>query len=272
LRIVVLADIHGNLPAFQAVLDELPRLHADHVVVLGDVVNGAPDSAACWQLVKTLKCPIVKGNHEGYVADYGRDGHDPKWELERFGPLRWTLDQLSSAEVEEIRSLPQTYQFDAWPELLFVHASARSDRDTILGYTPEADVDAMFPNVNAQWIFRGHNHVCNIRFWHDRLIVTSGSIGLPLDGRTVAQFAVLDWNGNTWQVHHRSVPYDVDAALKRFDDSGYMDVAGPMARIFKREVATAGHTLMSFMQLYQKWSKQGETPLGEAVDRYFTLC
>lgn len=272
MRIAVLADVHGNLPAFEAVLDVLPKLKPDQVIVLGDVVNGAPDSKACWQLAQSLGCAIIRGNHEGYVADFGTANHDPKWDLERFGPLQWTMDQLSEADVLAIRALPHTYQFPDFPELLFVHASVRNDRDTVLGYTPLEDLDAMFPNVTASWILRGHNHVCSSRFWGDRVIVTSGSIGLPLDGRTKAQFLMLDQMGDGWQVQHHAVVYDVDEALKRFHSTGYLESAGPMARIYMREVATGGHTLVSFMGLYQKWIKQADISLSEAVDRYFTMC
>lgn len=272
MRIVVLADVHGNLPAFEAVVDYLPQLKPDRLVIAGDIVNGAPDSLACWQLVMSLNCPVVRGNHEGYVADFGTDRHNPLWESERFGPLRWTLDQLGAQEMDAIRALPSTFQFDDIPNLLFVHASVRNDRDTVLGYTPVEELEAMFPNVTASYIVRAHNHVCASRFWENRVIVTSGSVGLPLDGRTTAQFLVLDQLDDTWRIQHAAIPYDVEATLKRFETTGYLETAGPMARIYMREVATAGHTLVSFMHTYQKWPDREDISLDEAVDRYFTMC
>ena len=272
MRIAVLADVHGNLPAFEAVLDELPKLRPDRIVVLGDVVNGAPDAKACWQLAQSLHCCIIRGNHEGYVANFGTAEHDAKWDSERFGPLQWTMNQLSEDDVMAIRALPHIHQFSDLTELLFVHASVRNDRDTVLGYTPVEDLEQMFPNVTAKWILRGHNHVCASRFWGERVIVTAGSIGLPLDGRTKAQILMLEQMGNDWQVQHHAIAYDVDAALKRFHTTGYLETAGPMARIYMREVATGGHTLVSFMGFYQKWITQADISLSEAVDRYFTMC
>jgi hypothetical protein len=223
-------------------------------------------------LAQSLNCPIIRGNHERYVADFGREGHDAKWESDRFGPLQWTLDHLSQPDIRAMRTLPLTYQFPDLPELLFVHASARRDHDTVLGYTPPEELEAMFPEVTAKWILRGHNHVCASRFWDDRVIVTSGSIGLPLDGRTTAQFLVLDQVAKGWKIQHHALVYDVDEALRRFHTSGYLASAGPMARIFMREVATAGHVLLSFMEAFQKWPDAKEISLGEAVDRYFTMC
>ncbi|MDA0712026.1 MAG: metallophosphoesterase family protein [bacterium] len=272
MRIAVLADIHGNATAFEAVLNALPSLGVDRVVILGDVVTGAPDSLTCWELAQSLKCPMVRGNHEAYVSEFGTADHDPEWDGDRFGPLRWTVNQLSAIDIQLIRDLPTAYRFSDFPELLFVHASLRSDRDTVLAYTPVAEVASMFPDVAAKWILRGHNHVCGARFWEDRVIVTSGSIGLPMDGRTTAQFLVLDKRLDGWQVQHHAIAYEVEAALARFRATGYLDAAGPMARLYMREVATAGSVLMSFMSLYQSWASKEAISLGAAVDRYFTLC
>jgi len=271
-RIAVIADIHGNLVAFEAALDYIQTLGVDQLVIAGDVVNGAPDSAGCWQLAQSLNCPILLGNHERYVIDYGTERADPLWETERFRPLHWTVDQLSDADRQEIAALPKTIQLPDFPNLLIVHASARSDVDTILGYTSVEDLPGMFPNVTAKWILRAHNHVCMSRFWNDRVITTVGSIGLPLDGRTTAQFLVLDQVRDGWRLQHHSVPYDVEAAVQRFRDSGYLEAAGPMARIFMREVSTASYTLFSFMQKYLGWDDRDEISLNEAVDRFLMMC
>lgn len=272
MRIAVIADIHGNLVAFEAALNYIDTLNIDQLVIAGDVVNGAPDSGACWQLAQSLGCPILSGNQERYVTDYGTERADPLWETDRFGPLHWTLDQLSEVDRQAIALLPQTIQLPNFPELLIVHASARSDVDTILGYTPVEALPEMFPNVTAKWIVRGHNHVCASRFWDDRVIVTAGSVGLPLDGRTTAQFLVMDQTSDGWRIQHHSVPYDVKAAVQRFHETGYLVAAGPMARIFMREVVTASYTLLSFIKTCQSWDDQNQISLNEAVDRYFTMC
>ena len=90
MRIAVITDIHGNLVAFEAALDYIQTLGVDQLVIAGDVVNGAPDSAGCWQLAQSLNCPILLGNHERYVIDYGTERADPTWETERC-PQRLSL-------------------------------------------------------------------------------------------------------------------------------------------------------------------------------------
>ena len=84
MRIAVIADIHGNLPALEAVLEALDTLQPDQIVVSGDVVDGGPDSAACWERVKQIGCPVLRGNHERYVFDYGTERADPLWATPQF--------------------------------------------------------------------------------------------------------------------------------------------------------------------------------------------
>jgi predicted phosphodiesterase len=68
MRLALLSDIHGNLPAFEAALAHATQQGYDQMVILGDVVVGAPDTADCWPLAKSLDVPIVRGNHGRYVA------------------------------------------------------------------------------------------------------------------------------------------------------------------------------------------------------------
>ena len=81
MRLAVIADIHGNLPAFEAALEHVDRQQVDRLVILGDIVVGAPDSAACWNLARSLSCPILRGNNDRYVAHYDTPAADPMGRL-----------------------------------------------------------------------------------------------------------------------------------------------------------------------------------------------
>jgi predicted phosphodiesterase len=272
MRIAILADIHGNLPAFEAALEHVARQHVDRLIIAGDIVVGAPDSAACWRLAQTLGCPILRGNHERYVAHYRAPGAPAEWATDRFAPLRWGFEQLEDAERHAIERLPLALRPLDLPELLVVHASLRADRDSIVPYTPAEQLAAMFPEVRERWIVRGHNHAGMVRPWNGRTIITAGAVGLPLDGNPTAQYLLLEQHGGDWQIQHQSVPYDVDATLRRFHESGYLDAAGPMARLYMREVATAAHHVVPFLRAYERWSAQALVPLAAAVERFLAWC
>lgn len=271
MRIAVLTDIHGNLPAFEAALDFLGGQQVDQIILGGDIVSGAPDSDLCWRLARSLNCPMIRGNHEGYIADFGTPRGDPLWQTERFGPVQWAVGQLTPTERAEMRALPTVYHPPDADDLVVVHGSLRSDRDSVSLYTSEEQLAAMFPGCAQSLILRGHNHVGQIRPWGERTIVTAGSVGLPLNCHLAAQFVILERRRSGWSVHHQAVPYDVDAALARFHETGYLAAAGPMGRLLMREVATASYFIVPFLRTYARWCQDREVPLAEAVDRWLNL-
>ncbi|MEZ4660389.1 MAG: metallophosphoesterase family protein [Caldilineaceae bacterium] len=271
MRIAVLTDIHGNLSAFEAVLEDVTQRQVDQIVIGGDVVNGAPDSAACWQLARSLNCPIIFGNHEGYVVDYGTPRANSNSELPQFAPVRWAAAQCSEAEKQEMRNLPRALCLPEAPDLLFVHASVRSDRDTIAAHTPAADFADMFPNTEAALIVRGHNHFSQVRMWEERLILTAGAIGLHQGEPRAAQYVILEQRQAGWTYEHRVVHYDVDRALRRFEETGYLAATGVAGRLFQREIATSTMQWVPFLRLYNSAIQAGDLTLEDAFERFQRL-
>jgi predicted phosphodiesterase len=285
MRLVLIADIHGNLPALEAALAEIETLRPDRLVVAGDIVDGGPDSAACWRRVKALGCPVIRGNHERYVFDYGTPRADPAWTAPQFAPLRFARAELSAAEIAELAALPPHWSDPTLPDLLVVHASLRGDNDSIFPYTPDAHLDPMFEGIDpaVKLIVRGHNHACSTREWGARRIVTTGSIGLPQDGNPAAQFLVLECGDSAapsgkasaareWVIRHRAVRYDVGATLRRFRESGYLDKAGPLGRLFYREMETGTHQIVPFLRFYGAARARGmQWTLEETLRRFFDV-
>jgi predicted phosphodiesterase len=268
MRLAILADIHGNLPAFEAALEHAARQKVDQMVLAGDIINGGPDSAACWQLAKSLHCPILRGNHERYAAHYGTAQAEPVWSTELFAPLHWTVSQFSKQERQEMAHLPLQLRLPEAADLLIVHASARSDSDSITSHTPEEKLGEFFAGTDERYLIRSHNHYGLARLWGSRFIVTNGSVGLPLDGHPTAQYLLLDQEENGWHIRHQSVPYDLELAIRRFYETGYLEATGVMGRLFFREVVTATQQLVPFLRLYTQWSQGGPVSLAAAMERF----
>lgn len=257
MQIAVIADIHGNLAALEATLGAVERLRPDQLVVAGDVVDGAPDPAACWERVKALGVPVLRGNHERYVFDFGTERADPVWATPQFAPLHFTFNRLSEAQRQEMAALPMAWTSPAAPDLVVVHASQRSDADSVLPHTPHEEIDPMFPEPRDLMV-RSHNHISSTREWRGRRIVTTGAVGLPLDGYPRSQFCVLTHGQGGWTVQHHAVKYDVGATLRRFKETGYAEEAGPVGRMFMREVATGAHHVVPFLRYV--WSRRQHEP------------
>jgi len=269
MRIALIADIHGNLHALEAALTRIEQLRVDLTVVLGDIVVGAPDSLACWQRIKELHCPTLRGNHERYVCDLGTERGKPEWTQPQFGPVQAAAAQLGEAARRELAVLPATLQLLEAPDVLFVHGSARNDTDLVFPYTRDDELVPMFAGASERWLIRGHNHYAGVRLWGDRRIITVGSVGLPLDGTPTAQFSLLERGTRDWSLQQLSVPYDVAAAVRRYKESGYLQAAGPMARLFMREVETATFHVVPFLKWKKDQAEQGHTPpLADAVEQF----
>lgn len=267
MRLAVLGDIHGNLAALEAVLAHAEG-RVDGYVVIGDVVIGAPDSAACWERVAALECPVVRGNHEGYLAAFGTEGAPAALSSPQFAPVAWAVRRFDDETRRSLGALPLSLTLPEAPGVRFVHASLRSDRDSVDAYTTEAELAVMFPDLTERYVFRGHNHVAATRLWQERSLYTVGSVGIPLGGQTEAQYAVLEPRAGGWHPTFYNVPYDVEATLKRFHDTGYIEEAGPMASLFYREVATAAHHFFPFLLGYERYSEGGKLGLEAAVSKF----
>ncbi|MEO8286380.1 MAG: metallophosphoesterase [Chloroflexota bacterium] len=265
MRLAVMADIHGNVAAFEAALDHAASQNVDRIVLAGDIINGAPDSYKCWQMAKSLGCPILRGNHERYVAHFDTPQAHPIWKTEQFAPLHWTVAQFTGEERQEIADLPLQLRLEDAPDILLVHASARNDNDTIMAHTPDAEIASMFEGVTEKYIVRAHNHVGRVHLWDNRFIISNGSVGWALDGYTTAQYLVMEQRRDGWKITQHSVPYDVESTLRRFEQTSYLEETGPIGYLFMREVATASLQVNPFLRAYHRWSAQGVISLQEAL-------
>ena len=268
MRIAIISDIHGNLAALEATLESASAEAVDGIVVAGDLVNGAPDSKACWDLVRSLGHPLLRGNHERYVFDLGTPDEDPAWRHERFAPVRWTASRFSREDLAEMRALPLSYTRPELPELLVVHASPFSDRVNALPDAPDAEVEAIFGESAATVMVRGHDHLPSVRRLGRRLLVNAGSVGMPLDGDADGKYVLIERRGTEWRVEHRRVPYDVEATERRFHETGYLEEAGPMARLMLREIITGRQQMTPFLREWLNLPEPQRPPFELAVERF----
>ena len=129
MRIAAVADIHGNLPALEAVLADIEAAKVDHIVFCGDYVLGAADDKGCWERVKETGAPMVRGNAERYAAEFGTEKGEERWHGEQFKPLQYTVSQFTDEERQELGRLPTTFKLDEAPDVLFYHANPVNDMD-----------------------------------------------------------------------------------------------------------------------------------------------
>jgi putative phosphoesterase len=261
-RLAVLSDIHGNLPALEAVLDDIAARRPDMVLVAGDLVNRGPQPAEVVEWLRMLAYPTVKGNHERYVLD-AADAVDPTEGGATFEPARWAMRQLSVGQLAYLRDLPFSLHVD---DLMVVHASPRHDQDAIFLRTTEAELHEKL-NSYAR-VVCGHTHVSLVRHWAGGLVVNVGSAGNSFEGDPRARYGWFEKRAEGWHVEIVALPYDVDAVLRAFDAGDYLETAGPMARLFRLEFATGRNHLIPAFLAHRAAVEAGVMSLADAAARY----
>ena len=263
MRLAVISDVHGNLPALEAVLAHIEARRPDQVVVAGDLVNRGPQSNEVVARLQPLGYPTVQGNHERYVLE-AADATDPQAGGDTYEPSRWTLRQLTPDQVAYLRALPFSVRVE---DVLIVHGSPRGDQDGIFPRTSEGELSQKL-NGHTHLVC-GHTHLSLVRPWRERgLVVNAGSAGNTFEGDTRARYAWLERRSGQWHAEVVCVDYDVAATLRAFDESDYLATAGPMARLFRLEVATGHNHLIPAYLAHRRLVDTQQMTLAEAADRY----
>lgn len=255
MRIAILADLHGNVPATDAVLADLARQGADEVLVGGDLVGRGPQGSAVVQRIRATGWRSVRGNHEDYMLDFraGRVPADWLFTAE-WSAARWMASELSPEEAEYIGALPFSLTSAVAPGLRLVHGSPRSAHEGIGSWTSERDLTAHLALVEEGLLVCAHTHRPMVRRLPGGMVVNVGSVGLPFNGDTRAQYALFERTAGGWEVELRGVAYDLAETLEIYESSGFLAAGGATARLLKLELENARPFLVPFL----KWAEARE--------------
>ena len=190
MRIATLYDVHGNLPALEAVLAEIPDDAT--IVVGGDVVAGGAQPSETLERLRALGDRVVwiRGNADRELTP-GEPGLAPA------GMLDSTREALTREQIEFLYALPPTAQID---RVLFCHATPQNDVDIFTERTPEERIAFLFDGLDVSTVVCGHTHTQYERRVEGSRLVNAGSVGMPYEDEPGAYW-LLD-------LDHRRTPYD----------------------------------------------------------------
>lgn len=222
MRVVVLADIHGNLPALRAVLAEADGEQADALVVGGDVVGGAyPREVLDLLANRPERLWWLRGNAEREAVACW-DGA-PTVDDEAGRSAAWSASALDRAWRDELASWPISVSLDG---VRYCHGSPRRDDEVLTRATPDTVLEEVLGEVNERVVVGGHTHQQVIRdLPGGRRYVNAGSVGMPYEGRPGAFWLVVD----DGRPRLRETAYDIGAAAAELRASGFRDVEGQLA-------------------------------------------
>jgi predicted phosphodiesterase len=238
-RHAILSDVHANLEALDAVLEDARARDVDDFVCLGDFVGYGASPNECVERLRPAIEAAVLGNHD-------QAAFDPAW-LESFNPeaaaaARWTANVLARENVEYLRALPFSVP---WRGARLVHGSPAEPAAWNYVFTPAEALHEMAACPEPV-CFVGHSHVPGTFELEDRrarytraeqiagrrerrYLIVVPSVGQPRDGDPRAGYLV--WDDQAWTFEHVRLDYDIAGAVRRIVDAGLPRALGERLRV-----------------------------------------
>jgi putative phosphoesterase len=212
-RLAVVSDIHGNLPALEAVIADLAETEPDQVVLGGDLAMGGPHAPEVIDRLRELGWPSVLGN-----TDVALSGPEAIPQAARGGFIptvaAHTSKMLGRKRTEWLTGLPMEWRAD---DLVVVHAVPGDCWAIVSHDAPDATMRETYSSAGAPIVIYGHIHHAFVRRLGDLTVVNSGSVSLSLDRDVRATYVIVDGD----QVEHRRVDYDLEKVADDYYSSGY---------------------------------------------------
>lgn len=259
--IAVLADVHGNMPALEAVMADIDRQRPDEVLVGGDLVGRGPEGSRVVATIRDTGWPVIRGNHEDYLLDFRRRRVPERWlRQRRWAASRWMAAELSAADVEWIERLPASLRSTAAPGLLLVHGTPESANAGLGPWTDDDELRRHLAAVDAEVLVCGHTHRPMDRGLPEGRVVNVGSVGLPFNRDPRAQYALLRRRGDGWRVEPRRVEYDRRETLAIYERTGFRAEGGITAELLRLELERATAYLVPFLKWAERADRRPDRP------------
>lgn len=244
MRLAIIADIHGNKVALDAVLADITAQQIEHIICLGDVAALGPQPREVLQQLQALGCPVVMGNTDDWLLQPKLQERS-ELDAQRMQDIElWGAQQLSLTDQEYIRTFQPTveYTLGDGKALLAYHGSPRSYNEILQVTTPDAELEQAFAGFHADVMVGGHTHTQMLRRYKDGLVLNPGSVGLAMDSVSPlseahnppwGEYAIVASENGRFHVELHRTPFDVQEFVRVALKSGM-----PHAEWFASEWST----------------------------------
>ena len=223
MKIALTADIHGNLPALEAVLEHARLEGARAIWCLGDFVGYGPFPEEVVQHIQQEYVLSTIGEFDRRVLHFKR--RRDKWRrsksMEEYLALEWAYERLSKVSRKYLRFLSREMRLTLrYKRVLLSHDTPDLASEPLILQSSDEDLRQLAVDAQADLIGVGHSHQAFARFVEGVWFVNPGSVGLPMDGDPRASYATLEFGPESIEVQHYRVDYDVErvlAALRQHD-------------------------------------------------------
>lgn len=220
--LALISDIHSNLPALEAVLKSIDKKKPDKIFCLGDIIgyNTFPNEVI--DLIKTNNINCLMGNH-----DY--DIINKKFSLEKESDKIkvWTLNKLTSSNIDFLSNLPININLETSnKKITMYHSSPRSMTEYL--YEDTEDTIEVMQNFKNDILICGHTHLPYYKYYNDKLIINSGSVGKPKRKNKQASYVLLNIINKKINIEIITLDYDYETTAKQNENLGFINIANSL--------------------------------------------
>ncbi len=222
MKIAVISDIHGNMQALNAVIEDITEQECDRIFVLGDYAMAGPQPREAIQFfmdkLSNKKYKMIQGNTDLMLAKYSEDLYD---RLQDAAPimadaLKYDAKELDNLEKTFLMTLPEKLEVnEGGVKFLLVHGSPRRNNEDILPDVRLDIVEEMLTGVTADVILCGHTHIpCGFQTRLKKTVINAGSVGRPFTPEPKACYLTIVVENGKCEYEHHFVDYDKEAAYE----------------------------------------------------------
>ncbi len=244
--LVIISDIHGNLPVLQAVLKDAAQFHPERILVTGDICGG-PYQDASLRLLQDHHAWFILGNWEKNIFNLRKKSkNDPALNLAQFSVLNWCNKTLSGKSASILKKRPYQDRFSL-PHTEPIRLAHGAPDDPYCLIEPLNNLDSILAEVQEEVFVCGHTHTAWVTETQNKLAVNPGSLLNAIDHQSEGTYAVLTWKNDHWQAELRKVPYDFQRVVEAFAESGMSEHGGPLARALLLSIQSGINVSLQFV-------------------------
>ena len=229
MKIAIISDIHGNMQALDAVLDNIKEENCEKIFCLGDLAMAGPEPSKMIERIQKLinetDFTLIQGNTDEMIADCDNQMLHMLRENNHVMANALEADVLEVSESQKnfLRDLPKTKELTVdGVKILLVHGSPRKNNENIFPDLKLEEVEEMIKGTDANIIFCGHTHVpCGYQTNTNQTVVNVGSVGRPFSEKPKSCYAILETQNGSFTIKHNLVDYDVKTASEILSKRGF---------------------------------------------------
>jgi predicted phosphodiesterase len=273
MRVVIFSDVQANFQAMEVVTDDIRRWNPDLVIMAGDLVNRGPSNDSCLDLFARMRREAgwlpIQGNHEEWVLNCFHEAPTSAIDAELRRFTDWAAAQIGADRAPLLADWADHLCFHG-PDGCWVHVTHGSMAGNRIGISqnvPDESLAERLPEDISLFV-GGHTHKVHHRMYRGTQIVNVGSVGSPFDRDERASYGRFEFRNGRWRTELVRRPYDRAATDRAFDDSGFIDGGGPLARIIYEEWKRADLLIRFWKLRYLEAVLAGEVDLQASVDEF----